>query len=206
MKIIRSAFVCIILFCLLIAACQNAQPVQTSLTVTPRAYPVSVTTPTPSKGHASISGRIIQGFGAHQPVANLLLSIAGLSATAVTDENGAFTFVDLPAGNWTITGDALTFTVQVSTADQILDAGLIKYPVEQMSEAYTTQVFPSEDAAYQKENGSYIEWKRAFSQYEWSRPSIPSSARRSGRKALIKTCRRVFFSGGSNSRRLFTIL
>lgn len=172
MKIIRSAFVCIILFCLLIAACQNAQPVQTSLTVTPHAYPVSVTTPTPSEGHASISGRIIQGFGAHQPVANLLLSIAGLSATAVTDENGAFTFVDLPAGNWTITGDALTFTVQVSTADQILDAGLIKYPVQQMPEAYTTQVFPSEDAANLKENGSHIELKRSFSQNEWSRPSI----------------------------------
>ncbi|HML40118.1 MAG TPA: hypothetical protein PKD23_05525 [Bellilinea sp.] len=172
MKIIRSTFVCIILFCLLISACQNTQPVQTSLTVTPRAYPVSVTTPTPSKGHASISGRIIQGFGAHQPVANLLLSIAGLSATAVTDENGAFTFVDLPAGNWTISGDALTFTVQVSTADQILDAGLIKYPVQQMTEAYTTQVFPSEDVANLKENGSYIELKRSFSQNEWSRPSI----------------------------------
>jgi hypothetical protein len=73
-----------------------------------------------------------------------MLSIAELSATAVTDENGAFTFVDLPAGNWTISGDALTFTYRSSTADQILDAGLIKYPVQQMPEAYTTQVFPSE--------------------------------------------------------------
>ncbi len=172
MKNIRSTFVCIILFSLLISACQNSQPVQTPLTITPRAYPVTATTSTPSKGHASISGRIIQGFGAHQPVANLLLSIAGLSATAVTDKNGAFTFVDLPVGNWAISGDALTFTVQVSTTDQILDAGLIKYPVEQMPDAYTKQVTPNDDLEHQMETGSQIEWERAFSNHNWERPSI----------------------------------
>ena len=146
----------------------------------------------PQRGHASISGRIIEGFGDHRAVMELPLSIEELSAYAVTDLKGAFPFEDLPVGTWTIKGNALSFTVRVSTVDQKLDVGFIKYSIEQIPDAYSKQIAPENDLYQLMETGDHIDYGTAISYANWSRPPLSEQRENVWSKRHITNCPRSF--------------
>jgi hypothetical protein len=121
------------------------------------------------------TGKVIAGYGAHEPIADLPLWIGTEShgaPAASTNANGEFTLTHLPVGLVDVVDSHLRFQVPVPSSDANVDLGLLKYPMVHPPLFYYTQTpAPLPSLSELLTNGERVPYIVCQTDATWSRPS-----------------------------------
>lgn len=130
--------------------------------------------PSPATTGATVTGRVILGYGDHSPVDGLPLWIGtgsqGEPATH-TDVNGKFTLADLPTGKIQIVDNHLTFQVLITSPQVSIDLGLLKYPLIHLPDYYYWTPVPLPSLSALLDNGERVEFSVCLTHLDWQRPT-----------------------------------
>lgn len=131
-------------------------------------------TPTSTKTQTTARGRIIAGYGAHEPIGGLPLWVGKESIgmpVARTDTNGEFTVTNLPNGVVDIVDDHLSFHVPHSASDSDVTLGVLKYPLIHPPTFYLFTPPPISDVSQLLRKGQTVPFTICQTDEKWTRPT-----------------------------------
>lgn len=130
-------------------------------------------TPTAAGNGATVVGRVVLGYGNHQPVGNLPLWVGresqGEPATR-TNADGEFALTNLPTGLVDVVDNHLAFQVPVSSLGAKIDLGVLKYPLIHPPTFYRQTPAPLPNLSALLTEGQPIEFSICQTDTTWSRP------------------------------------
>jgi hypothetical protein len=129
------------------------------LVQTPSLVPTNATMHLSPPTGATLTGRVITGYGDHLPVDVLPLRVRRESQEGRdthTDANGYFTLTDLPAGRVDIDDGHLSIWVTIDSPTQCIDLGKVKYPMVHPPPYYYWQAAPLADPGQLLRDGKAV--------------------------------------------------
>ncbi len=128
--------------------------------------------PEPAVG-ATATGRVIEGYGRHQPVGDLPLWVGNEPGEEIkrrTAEDGAFSLTGLRPGLIRVRNSHLEFDVPVSTLTDTVTLGLLKYPLIHPPSYYWWTAAPLPDPSLLSQ-GQEIPFIVCYTAPDWQRPT-----------------------------------
>lgn len=123
---------------------------------------------------ATVTGRVVLGYGSHRPVGDLPLRVGKESRgqwDTYTDGDGYFVLTGVPTGLVDIVNNHLSFQIPTSTTGQLVDLGILKYPLVHPPNYYYWQAAPLPELSYLLEQGEPIGFDKCLTEPNWQRPT-----------------------------------
>lgn len=146
-------------------------------TPSPSATSISGDTPLTETQHPLVTGQVVQSYGRHDPMSGLPLWVAprssGYPADATTNDDGRFQLTDLPIGE-TITinvGPHLSFQLRLTTSQQTVDLGVLKYPLIHPPNMYYWTPYVVRDLTQLTSQGEKLPFAVCKHDASWQRPT-----------------------------------
>ncbi len=131
--------------------------------------------PEPPPG-ATVTGRIIVGYGSHGPLSDLPLWVGNEPDEEIkrrTAANGTFTLSGLQPGLTRIRNSHLAFEVPVTAITDTIDLGLLKYPLIHPPNYSWWTAAPLPERSSLLDQGETIDFDVCHTEPTWPRPARP---------------------------------
>lgn len=149
------------------ASVPPASPAPAEDLATPEVSPTVPSGPT-------VVGRVVEGYGDHQPIPGLPLWLGQTSSgdpVAETDSEGRFELRNLPVDRMiTVNSSHLDFRVTLTSA-QTVDLGTLKYPLTHPYNYYYWSPYPLRDPAQLTAEGEALPFTVCKQETAWQRPT-----------------------------------
>jgi hypothetical protein len=143
-----------------------------TLAATPTVTPTEI--PTDTVYGATVTGRVVLGYGSHSPVSDLPLWVGKESQgepTTRTRANGEFILTDLPIGQVVdVVNSHLAFRVPI-TSGGTMDIGTLKYPLIHPPVYYWQTPEPLPDLSVVLSQGEPVQFTVCQTDATWRRPA-----------------------------------
>jgi len=127
-----------------------------------------------STSGATVTGRVVLGYGDHGPVSDLPLWVGqGSNGEPMTrtSADGSFQLMGLPTDLVDVVDSHLAFQVPISSPGEHVDLGLLKYPLIHPHTYYYWTPTPLPDLATLLNEGESVPFSICLTDPDWERPS-----------------------------------